>query len=118
MKVRTVRQSGEASLIEYERDDRSIGRVYVPTSLVTGEEIDPAVVEMGVPYGLPWEELLDQRVTPEARAAADALRRRGIWTGDDLRRNPNEAAAVLITAYRGWLHRLLAVSEEFDKEGS
>lgn len=89
-------------------------RAWVPTSEVREGHADLATLDAGISEGLPWEELLTLRVTPE-RVAAE-LRRRGIWTAGDLRRNPNAAIAALQAAYALDVQTLLAAAEKHEQE--
>ncbi len=87
--MRVVYQRGGYQLVEYERDGR-LQRVYLPDDV----ELDEGVVEQGLPYGDPWENLLDFTVTPEQ--IADAWRRSGIWTIEDFEQHSGEAISVIV----------------------
>ena len=110
MKVRLIKQSGVASLTEYVSPSGGLCRVCIPTSSISAEgEVPLEEQERGIEWGLPWEELLTIRVTPEQIAAE--LRRHGIWTAEDLRRSPDRALAALQAAYGVTVQTLLAASE-------
>lgn len=118
MQVRTIKQSGAASLTEYVKDG-SLCRVYVPSASIVNAECDEETLERGIEYGLPWEELLEQAlgVTPEmARQMAHQLRRRGVWVTTDLRHEPEQTIAALQAAFGASYQRILAAAETFDKE--
>ena len=119
MKVRTIQQSGAASLIEYVTGDRSLRRVYVPGASIIEGECPQDLLEQGIEYGLPWEEVLVEAlgVTPEiATRAAREMRRRGLWVTGDLRRNPEQVIAALQAAFGASYQRILAAAEHYDKE--
>ena len=85
--MRTIKTKGKVALVEHEGQRR-----IVPL----GEASNPEAFEMGMPWGVPWEEV-------ELKASSDTLaaglRRRGIWTANDLRANPGGALAAIQSAY-------------------
>lgn len=110
MDVKLIAQSGAASLIEYVETDGSLRRVWIPKSVLAGGLATLEELRQGIQYGLPWEEL---GVTP---SVAHELRRRGIWTADDLRRHPNIGVAALQAAYSASVQRLLAAALNYELE--
>ena len=52
---------------------------------------------MAIPYGLPWEDIVALAATPEI--IAHELRRRGIWTAEDLRDSGGAAMGAIQSAY-------------------
>jgi hypothetical protein len=81
--VRVIGAKGESALVEWEAGGR-LRRNFVPVDKIAEDACDAVALEVGIPYGLPWEVALDlSGVTPEA--VADKLRRAGIWTLEDLR---------------------------------
>jgi hypothetical protein len=96
MQVTTITRQGQSVLVEW-IDDGNLRRATVPASTVVDNEVDPDTLAYGVAYGLPWEQMLSLRVTPER--IADALRRHGIWTAGDLQHSPSAAFAALQEAY-------------------
>ncbi len=109
MNVTLVRHSGAAALVEYADGEGRLRRVTIPAGEIVDGVVSEAELDRGIEYGLPWEELLALRVTPER--VADELRRRGIWTAQDLRARPNEAAAALMAAYGVDVAALLKAAE-------
>ena len=108
MRVRVVQYDGQAALVEYRHND-VLERRIVPRDAVRGDEADLDQLDLGIEYGLPWQELWSPEVTPGA--VANALRQRGIWTLADLRREPGKAIAALQATYRLDLAALLAAAE-------
>lgn len=95
-----LRKSG-LLLVEWENEGQPKRAWIVPEMIV--EQVDAATAlvqapDEGVPYGEDWAALLEvNRVTP---AAIDReLKRKGIWTLDDLRGNPSLVRKVLIGVY-------------------
>jgi len=108
MKIKVLSVDGQAALIENKHDGVRTRRI-VPLATVTETSVSSEVIDRGIEYGLPWEELWSPEVTPEAVAAA--LRQRGIWTLADLRSKPGKAIAALQAVYRLDLVALLAAAE-------
>lgn len=103
--VNVISTQGQACLVEWDDGVGRPRRAYVPASAVTdGRCVAPA---SGIAYGDDWEGILGTlSVTPDA--VADELRRRGIWTREDARRNPTLVMSALQAAYGLDLARLLA----------
>ena len=96
MNVKVVCIQGHAALVECV--DKGVPRRFVvPREAVDGGSVSPEELALGIEYGEPWEELWTPQVTPEA--IATALRQNGIWTVDDLRRQPGKVVAALQSAY-------------------
>lgn len=93
--VRIVHRKGPDALIEW-LDGDEVRRATVPAAEISSESTHPDPGS-GAPYGLDWESLVVFEATP-ARLARE-LRRRGIWTLDDLRARPNDAIGALQTVY-------------------
>lgn len=93
MQVTILRQSAQSALVEY-TDDTGPHRVTVPASALHDNGVDEAELALGIEHGAPWEALLRLRVTPETVAAE--LRRRGIWTLEDLLSKPQEAKGAIL----------------------
>ena len=102
--VSTVRVTGEGALVEYAQKGKA-KRVTIPASEVRGGKVAQDVLDAGIPYGLPWEEVQLATITADELAAN--LRKAGIWTAEDLRRNTQKAVGVLQATYRLDLAALL-----------
>ena len=117
--VQVVRHSGQAALVEFADAGKPM-RVTLPDDLLEGDgglcTADPADLAAGVPYGLPWEKATTGRVTPEK--IAGALRNAGIWTAEDLKRQPRAAIGALQAAYGVDVAALMAFAAESGKETS
>lgn len=115
--VQLVRHSGQAALVEFADVGKAV-RVTLPEDLLEGDgagcTADPADLAAGVPYGLPWEKATTGRVTPEK--IAGALRNAGIWTAEDLKRQPWAAVGALQAAYGVDLAALMAFAAKSGKE--
>jgi hypothetical protein len=85
--MKTIKTKGKVALVEHEGQRR-----IVPLK----EASNPEAFEMGMPWGVPWEEV-ELRASPDTLAAE--LRRRGIWTEQDLRANSGTALAAIQSVY-------------------
>jgi hypothetical protein len=92
MQVNPIRQSAQSILVEYS-DHAGPHRVTVPSSALADSAVNDAELALGIEYGEPWETLLKLRVTPEHIAAE--LRRRNIWTYEDLMSAPDVAKGAI-----------------------
>lgn len=85
--VRVVGSKGQSVIVE--REDRR--RFYVPKKLVRDGQIDAVQLARGIEYGVNWEAYLGP-VQPEA--IAFQLRKRGIYTVDDLAARDRELIRI------------------------
>ena len=85
--MRTIKTKGKVALVEHEGQRR-----IVPIA----EKDNSKAFEMGMPWGVPWEEV---ELVARPDLLAVQLRRRGIWTANDLRANPGGALAAIQSAY-------------------
>lgn len=90
MLVDIVRMSGASALVEVKNPLR---RVTIPRDVIKEDGVPEEILDAGIPYGVEWEEVLAEGVTPSQ--IATSLRKAGIWTEEDLRKSPNDVARVL-----------------------
>lgn len=100
--VRIVEQEGESALVEWTEGD-DLRRAYVPVDKLETAETRwgficaPHILSAGIPYGAPWETLIDtSRLTPEA--IGRELRRKGFWTSADIQANMRIVPKAVNTA--------------------
>jgi hypothetical protein len=98
VQVRVAERKGQSVLVEW-LDGKDRRRVFVPANKVEGDKVEDAVLDAGIPYGVPWREFVDMSgITPEM--VERELRRRGVWTAADMERNTvgvSKAIAALIS---------------------
>lgn len=113
VKVNVIRRKGQSALVQFVDDD-GLQRIELPSSSV-GEDglVDELELGMGMPYGLRWEEIVQFSVTPEM--LADELRRRGIWTLDNLMVNMQGAVGAFQAIYGVDASRLLKRARQYQK---
>lgn len=94
--VRIVKEDGMTVLAEYQ-DDETLRRCYLPFGLIEDGKVAASELEAALTYGFPFEEVIKPEVTPERIAAC--LRKRGLWTIEDVKRQPNMVILALQEAY-------------------
>jgi len=112
--VKIIQRQGQAALVEW-IDDGVTRRSTVPSAVIQKRRVPTAELKRGIPYGEPWEELIELKATPEILAAE--LRRRGIWTVEDLQANPEIARGAIMDAYGCELGHLMRAVKERREEG-
>lgn len=97
MIVTVVRDSGRGTkLVQW--NDGGLKRAWVPSHLVNEDlEVAWKVLQESPQYGLPFDHIV-KSVTISADAFADALHRRGVWTQEDVMKNPDAVSKALIAA--------------------
>ena len=98
MKIRVIQRKGHGILVEW-RDEEGYHRAVVPAGAVDGDFCDPEQLLMGIPYGEPWAQAVGDLVITAADIENE-LRKHGIWTIEDARKKPNEAAAALLAVHK------------------
>ena len=89
--VKVIRKKGLSALVEWE-ERKYIKRAFVPVKALDGDQCPAAELEHGIQHGEAWEECMGKPPTP--KQMADALRRAGIWTMEDLFNNPIKAKKI------------------------
>lgn len=100
MRIKRIRQSGSAVLVEWHEGGTC--RAIVPADAIQGDYVSDQDLAMAVPYGVGWEEILEQ-LLPDRQSTIESialtLRNRGVWTADDARSNINTIVGALQTGY-------------------
>jgi len=96
MEVKLLRREGHSALVQW-FDGAGVQRGIVPVSVLKGDYIDTEELDRAIPWGEPWEELVELKAT--SQDLARNLRKVGIWTLDDLRKHPNEAQGAIMQTY-------------------
>jgi len=96
--VGIVAKEGASALVQWSTVD-GLKRGYVPANEVSADGKCPAdVLSASIPYGAPWEEILEEILRMRPRTAdefANSLRAHGIWTAEDIERNPRGAQRAI-----------------------
>ena len=105
MQITVIRQKGQAVLVEWENEGSR--RAYVVASAVEDDQCSSQELEIGIPYGLPWREIVGDLVLT-GEQIEDALKKHGIWTLEDLRKEPMRAAAALLAVHKMGVNALIS----------
>lgn len=91
--VSVIARKGKSALVEWGAGD-GLKRAFVPADLVEGDAVNPEVLAQGIPYGVPWAELVDTSGATPANFQAE-MHRNGIWTVADLEAKPKILHKIL-----------------------
>jgi hypothetical protein len=101
MIVRIIRSTPAVVLVEWfeegEKGKRDAPRRgWIPsTAISANQEVDEKQLKKSVPYGLPYEKVLPSiTITPEM--LGNALRINGVWTAEDVLKNPMSISRALV----------------------
>lgn len=89
--MRRIKKDGKSQLIEYVEADE-LKRVILP--------LNESDVALGIPYGFPFAEALKGKVCEGiAERLETELHKAGIWTPNDIIKNPGKAQGAVLSAY-------------------
>ena len=109
IKVKVLKAGLDNAMVEFMLD-KVFQRATIPTNFIDDEYVEQAVLEAGIPYGIPWE-LVELKASPID--LANILRKNDIWTVDDAMRNPNKIISALQAAYGVDLAQILKFAREY-----
>lgn len=110
MRMKTIKRAGQSTLVEW-KDDGRAQRTWVPVGLEDDEE----TVRMGIPYGVPWADILIPRaIFPEDLEAK--LHERGIWTAEDAQANPQAIVGAIVELIGVDMAAVVKAAREYEKE--
>lgn len=112
--VHLIRRKNESALVEYQ-DEHGPARAFVPAA-----ELEPdgaggylcANPHEGIPYGAAWEDIFPQTLTLDVQALAGQFRGHGLWTAEDVRRDPRLVAALITAALELSAIHLVRLAEQ------
>ena len=108
VQVQVIGIQGQSTLVEW-LDGTMPMRGYVPRAKVGDDLTVPQnLLDKAIPYGVDWTKA---KMTVDPQALCQRLRDAGIWTHDDLARNPRGAIGALQATYRVDLAALLRLEE-------
>ena len=103
---------GEAGLAELVRDG-IVERVTLPMSILRDTaELTDSEIDSGIAYGLPFAEFLTTSTDIVPRLVI-ALHKAGIWTADDLRKQPMKVVNALQATYKIETARIIQAAETY-----
>jgi len=120
MKVRVITTKDGMYLIEWEdTDGDGLQRKWVTKEMIfeflddDGRLATVEDPERGIPYGVDWKLILPE-ISCTIVDLANELKRRGIWTTEDMRANPNSVRVALSTALGTGLSEILHAAAAYD----
>lgn len=115
MKVRKIRDGNGAVLIEWRDVREHLHRGWIPPDALDEDlSVKDEVLAKAAPYGLPFETFLPAIVI-KPEDLATALRRRQVWTYDDVMRNPKSLSVALLECMGFHVAQIQTSVREFDK---
>ena len=94
-KVSIIRTKNTISLIEW--DNGTLQRGYIPNNLIIDDYVDGKDLELAIPYGINWEDIITLTVT--VKQLDYELKKMGIWTLEDILLNSDRVLAALKSVY-------------------
>lgn len=91
--IKIIQSGGQSSLVEWYDPDRGMLRAYVPTPELSNGKCSRDVLDAGIPYGIPWSEIVSVFLSPET--IQRELRRIGIWDEDDLLKKASQVIGAV-----------------------
>ena len=85
--VKILKTAKGSSLVKWTEKDGAMRMGYIPTETIEKDGAEGEVLEMAIPYGVPWEALELPNLTVKGKEMlCSELHRLGIWTAEDLRK--------------------------------
>ena len=112
--VNVIRKQGQVVLVEWAEDGKP-KRALVPGDKINNGLCASYILDAGIPYGLQWEELLENvnENTKFVEALATNLRKEGIWTAEDV--TPQKILVALQATYGVDVHKILRTIKEYTR---
>jgi len=113
--VKVIFQQKEATLVEWVEKGKK-QRVTVQAGKVVDGKVSADDLDIGIPYGVPWEQYKPKVITGEDIAEAlHNTTEEGIWTKEDLGNNAALVVATLQYLYYIHLGSLAEFAEKMSK---
>jgi hypothetical protein len=109
--VTIITSKGDSLLVEYMLDG-VLYRKYVPTHKLEGNFISDEVLEAGIPYGYPWEEM---DIKFDMQEFAVQMHNADLWTAADLLKAPKKLTGVLRKLFESQFKEILKEAENENK---
>jgi len=106
--MRIVGKSGQASIVEYERDGM-VYRCLLPKTVVRqyGNQIPASILARGIEVGVEVEEAFNGIEFPDPKEVLNYVRDYGFWTADDVLGNPDRFKKKIADAFGDQIVRML-----------
>ena len=105
-RVKVIQQKGESLLVEFAHDGNT-ERKYIPAATLGEGLVLDDVLEMGIPYGFPWDEI---KLEFDRVKFAKQLHDVGIWTPAEALKYPQKLSAALYATLADNLSQVLNIA--------
>jgi len=107
--VREVSHAGKSEVVEWQ-DKHGIHRASLPAPV--GESVSQELLDAAPPYGVPWADAPIRAFTGDELQAA--LYAAGVWTSEDVMRQPQKAIGALQYLYYVHLGSLVEFAAKYN----
>jgi len=111
-RVQIMSKKGSAALVQYTDESGKVSRKYIPAHEIEAETVPYEVLEQGIIYGFPWDEL---SIAVSAEILSDELHKNEIWTAQDALKHPNKVIAALHAALADNINEILSIASSETK---
>lgn len=116
METKVITRSNGLRLVEW-LDGEAPKRAWVTPDMVVDDTGKTAIInqpEAGIPYGVDWSELISGQINTDQ--VKIRLHQAGIWTVEDLQRDPNIALGIIRNVAGDLLQSLLLNARAAQKQ--
>jgi hypothetical protein len=121
MRVKVIFRKKQAVLVEYQDSHNVPMRVSVQATKASMEqdgthaEISDTALKQGIPYGIPWSAKI-KSVTITGEDIEREMYKNGIWTLEDLQRNPQIVQGVILSATIDLSRSIAQIAKEYSRK--
>lgn len=113
--VTKIRGGRGAVLVQWQ-EEGTVNRGWIPdTTIDENNNVSPATLKAAMPYGIPIEDIIGN-ITLKAKDIAAALHKKGIWTEEEIMKNPMAVQKAIIESAELSVHSLQARVRNFQPE--
>jgi hypothetical protein len=107
--VKIIQRQSHSALVEW-RENNKLRRATIPTRTIFDDQVSKYDLDLGIPYGLEWSELIKLSASPEQ--LEQELRRVGIWTAEDVLHNADKVRGAIQATYGVDLGKIMRVAKK------
>ena len=104
--VKVISKKEKTALVEYFQDD-DLHRRYIPANEIGDGNVLDEVLQQGIPYGYPWEEI---ELKFDAKKLSYEMHKVGIWTEADALKFSHKVWSALNATYAVDISKILKVA--------
>lgn len=117
MDIKVLRQDNDKSVIQWTEGGVN-RRGIIPAILVNGNYVDDSAMSLAIPYGIDFESILDGNIRQvSAMEYTETFHNVGIWTKEDIRRNPQAVQGAILSASGLDFQTLMRLIESSESSG-